>query len=274
MILIYIHICIWNTVIHCEFMTSSHNVPSRSRKHFHLVFGIPRPLPHCPPSSNTAPDEPSPQGEQNRWLSWFGVLRIGPENLDVHRTRLFPATLNYPPQDFKRWFQMPASPTPGGHGFRPHVAKRTWMHFAYEIRVNYTSWNVFRQTQRSKHDPFSWAKWVSDSCWWQRRQRERANDKQTKSASLLLRHASGYFLLPQPNGKWLQTLNGNGKSWCGRLDIATKISVATCGWSPAFRGCRVLVLGGFPGAPVRAEDNQQPIVGGSSRIMAGQCDSQ
>lgn len=62
---IYIYIySIWNTVIHCEFMTSSHNVPSRSRKHFHLVFGIPRPLPHCPPSSNTAPDEPSPQGSK------------------------------------------------------------------------------------------------------------------------------------------------------------------------------------------------------------------
>ena len=139
----YIYIYIWNTVIHCEFMTSSHNVPSRSRKHFHLVFGIPRPLPHCPPSSNTAPDEPSPQGEQNRWLSWFGSLRIGPENLDVHKTRLFPATLNYAPQNFKRWFQMPASPTPGGHGFSPHVAKHTWMHFAYEIQKNYKVWSVF-----------------------------------------------------------------------------------------------------------------------------------
>lgn len=58
------------------------------------------------------------------------------------------------------------------------------------------------------------------------------------------------------DSKHLQTLNCNGTSWCGRLDIAAKISVATCGWSPTSRGCRVLVLGGFPGAPVRAEDDR------------------
>lgn len=191
-------------------MTSSHNVPSRSRKHFHLVFGIPRPLPHCPPSSNTAPDEPSPQGEQKRWLSWFGVLRIGPENLDVHKTRLFPATLNYAPPEFQAlianagisnsrqtWIQAPCCKT--------HLdAFRLWN------SKNYKIWSVFRQTQRSKHGPFSWAKWVSDSFWWHK---ERANDKQTNTASLLLRHTIGYFLLLQPNSKWLQTSPNPQRQW-------------------------------------------------------------
>lgn len=237
-------------------MTSSHNVPSRSRKHFHLVFGIPRPLPHCPPSSNTAPDEPSPQGEQNRWLSWFGSLRIGPENLDVHKTRLFPATLNYAPQNFKRWFQMPASPTPGGHGFSPHVAKHTWMHFAYEIQKIIKFEVFFAKPKEANTVPFLEPNGsvihAGDT------RREPMINKQTLLHFFCdIQLAISCWFNPTVNdSKHLQTLNGNGTSWCGRLDIAAKISVATCGWSPTSRGCRVLVLGGFPGAPVRAEDDR------------------
>ena len=174
-----------------------------SFRHPEAPTTLPTIIKHCPGRTKSS-------GEQNRWLSWFGSLRIGPENLDVHNTRLFPATLNYAPQNFKRWFQMPASPTPDGHGFSPHVPKHTWMHFAYEVQKNYKIWSVFRQTQRSKHGPFSWAKWVSDSCWWHK---ERANDKQTNTASFLLRHTIGYFLQLQPNSKWLQTSPNPQRQW-------------------------------------------------------------
>ncbi len=93
---------------------------------------LPTIIKHCPGRTKSSEDH----------NTWFGSWRIGPENFDLHKSCLhmlqvgkrdcFPqAALR--PRNFKQWFRMPESPFPGGHGFRPRVVKRTWMHFAYEI---------------------------------------------------------------------------------------------------------------------------------------------
>lgn len=117
---------IHDLVAKCTFKIAQALPPSF--RHPEAPATLPTIIKHCPGRTKSS-------GGHNAWFPneiWHFVHRAAKSWCAQDRVVSCNAELH--PPEFQALISNAGSPFPGGHGFTPHFAKRTWMHFAFKFK--------------------------------------------------------------------------------------------------------------------------------------------